>query len=276
MDDSRPLRVLVVDDEPLARQRLTDLLRGEGGLEVVGEAEDGDEAVRAIRGLAPDLVFLDIQMPGRTGLDVVREVGPERMPATIFVTAYDQHALSAFDVAAVDYLVKPFDDERFAQALARARERLRLREVARMTRRLLAVLGPADGAGDGAAAEGPAAASSRAQGDALQRIAVESRGTLRYVPVDAIDYVTASGPYAELHVGGQTHLVRERMQELERRLDQGRFLRIHRSAIVQLDRVDSLQRRGSGETAVKLRDGTELPVSRSRRELLERRLAAPV
>jgi two-component system, LytTR family, response regulator len=273
MDDSRPLRVLVVDDEPLARQRLTDLLRGEGGLEVVGEAEDGDEAVRAIRALEPDLVFLDIQMPGRTGLDVVRDVGPERMPATIFVTAYDQHALSAFEVAAVDYLVKPFDDERFGQALARARERIRLQEVERMTRRLLAALGPGAVAADVAAT---AVSSGGAAGGALQRIAVESRGTVRYVPVEAIDYVTASGPYAELHVGGQTHLVRERMQELERRLDQGRFLRIHRSAIVQLDRVDSLQRRGSGETAVKLRDGTELPVSRSRRELLEQRLATPV
>jgi two-component system LytT family response regulator len=222
------------------------------------------------------------------------------MPATIFVTAYDQHALKAFDVAAVDYLVKPYDDERFAQALLRARERLRLRDVERMTRRLLAALGaPPAGAAPGTApapgtphtdgepataepARGETARGDTARGDAvpwdapLQRIEVESRGVTRWVPVSSIDFITASGPYAELHVGDQTYLVRERMQSLERRLDPERFLRIHRSAIVQLDRVDSLHRRGSGESAARLRDGHELPVSRSRRELLERRLAALV
>ena len=268
MPDRPRLRILIADDEPLARQRVADLLGGEEDVEVVAMAEDGLEAIEAIRTLRPELVFLDIQMPGRSGLEVVAEVGPELMPATVFVTAFDRHALRAFDLAAVDYLVKPFDDERFAQALARARERIRLQEVARMTRRLLEVLGP-EASRAPVLPRPPAAAP-------LQRIAVESRGVVRYVPVEAIDFITASGPYAELHVGGQAHLVRERMQALEQRLDPDRFLRIHRSAIVQLDRVESLRRRGSGEVALKLRDGTELPVSRSRRELLERRLAEPV
>jgi two-component system LytT family response regulator len=277
MDGSGVLRVLIADDEPLARQRIADLLREQPDVEVAGTAGDGEEAVEKIRALQPDLVFLDIQMPGRSGMDVVAEIGPERMPATIFVTAFDQHALQAFDVAAVDYLVKPYDDERFAQALTRARERLRLQDVERMTRRLLAALGPAPAPSSGPAAEAAAARPERpSPAVPLQRIEVESRGVTRWVPVEAIDFVTASGPYAELHVGGQTYLVRERMQSLEERLDAERFLRIHRSAIVQLDRVDSLQRRGSGESALRLRDGRELPVSRSRRELLERRLAAMV
>jgi two-component system LytT family response regulator len=203
-------------------------------------------------------------MPGATGLDVVARVGPERMPATIFVTAFDEHALKAFEIAAVDYLVKPFDDERFAQAFQRARERVRLQEVEKATRRLLSVLG------DAPAARAPAEASGPSR--YLQRIAVESRGQVQYVPVDAVDYVTASGPYAELHVGEQAHLIRERMQVLENRLDPARFFRVHRSAIVQLDRVESLRQRGGGEIAVRLRGGRELTVSRSRRRELEARL----
>jgi two-component system LytT family response regulator len=262
------LRVLIVDDEPLGRARIEDLLRGQPDVAIVGQSEDGVEAVQAIRSLRPDLVFLDIQMPGQTGLEVVAEVGADQMPATIFVTAYDQHALKAFEVAAVDYLVKPFDDERFFQALARARERIRLADVEQMTRRLLEAIGP-----PAATTAPPATAASAAPTAAyLQRIPVESRGQMRFVPVADIDYVSASGPYAELHVGGQAHLIRERMQALEERLDPARFFRIHRSAIVQLDRVESLQRK-NGDVAVRLRTGEELAVARNRREELERKLA---
>ena len=257
------LRALIADDEPLARARLEDLLRQEGDVEIVGQAEDGQEAVDMIRSLRPDLVFLDIQMPGKTGLEVVAEIGAEQMPATIFVTAYDQHAPKAFEVAAVDYLVKPFDDDRFAQALGRVRERIRLREVEEMTRRLLAAI-QAPGAA-------PPPEATRAASSPLERISVESRGQMRFVPVAEIDYITASGPYAELHVGGQAHLIRERMQALEEGLDPERFFRIHRSAIVQLDRVESL-RRQDGEVVAHLRTGVELPVARNRREDLERRL----
>jgi two-component system, LytTR family, response regulator len=268
MTDSRTLRVLIADDEPLARHRIEDLLRDEPDGEVVARSEDGLEAVEAIRALRPDLVFLDIQMPRATGLDVVARVGAAQMPATIFVTAFDAHALKAFDVAAVDYLLKPFDDERFAQALARARERVRLRDMEAVTRRLLSVLG--EPAASPAAAP---AAPPRADDPYVHRIPVDVRGQVHYVPMETVDYITASGPYAELHVGAQAHLIRERMQVLERRLDPARFFRIHRSAIVQLDRVESLQPRAGGEVAVRLRGGRELTVSRSRRRELEARLA---
>ena len=277
MTESGRLRALIADDEPLARARIEDLLRGEADVEIVGQAEDGQETVEKIRSLRPDLVFLDIQMPGQTGLDVVAEIGAERMPATIFVTAYDQHAPKAFEVAAVDYLVKPFDDERFAQALGRVRERIRLREVEEMTRRLLAAIGaPRTGnhAARGTTIASPASAPATGGGAAaVSRIPVESRGQTRFVAVGDIDYITASGPYAELHVGEETHLIRERMQALEEGLDPERFFRIHRSAIVQLDRVESLRRR-EGEVVVHLRNGAELPVARNRREELERKLAA--
>ena len=262
--------MLIADDEPLARQRLEDLLARESDVEIVGASEDGASAVDAIRALRPDLVFLDIQMPGRTGLEVVAAVGADKMPATIFVTAYDRHAIQAFEVAAVDYLVKPFDDERFAQAIARARERIRLQEVARVTHRLLAVLGEGKTPSAEPAAPPPATAAPAF----LESIPVASRGRVEYVPVAAVDAIVARGPYAELRVGERAHLVRERMAALEARLDPARFVRIHRSAIVQLDRVESVQRRPGGEATVRLRGGQELAVSRTRRQELERRWEA--
>jgi two-component system LytT family response regulator len=259
------MRALIVDDEPLGRQRIGDLLAREPDVFVAGTAGDGPAAVQAIRELRPDLVFLDVQMPGLTGLQVVDAVGADAMPATIFVTAYDRHAIKAFEVAAVDYLVKPFDDERFAQALARARERLRLKEVEEATRRLISALGaPAEGA---AAAPPPPAPRPLS-------IEVESRGKVEHVAVADLDSIVARGPYAELRAGGRTHLVRGRMQALEARLDPARFVRIHRSAIVALDRIESIQRKAGGEALVRLRDGSELTASRSRRGELERRWAA--
>ena len=230
------LRVLIVDDEPLARQHIIDRLAHEEDVEVVGTADNGDDAIGEIRRLDPDLVFLDVQMPGRSGMDVAEQLGDE-MPRTIFVTAFDQYALKAFDVAAVDYLLKPFDDERFHEAFRRARKAI-------------------------------------GKSSWLQRIPVELRGQMRVVPVELIDYITASGPYAELHVDGRTFAVRERMQQLEERLDPEVFMRIHRSVIVRLDRIDVMLRSAGGDYAVRLKDGTELSVSRSRREALEERLGA--
>jgi two-component system LytT family response regulator len=264
---ARPLRVLVVDDELLARQRVEDLLAHEPDVQLVGSVDTGDAAVAAIRALAPDLVFLDVQMPGRTGLEVAREVGAEAMPATIFVTAFDQYALQAFEVAAVDYLVKPFDDERFEQAFRRARRLVELHQVRRLSDELLQVLQGAR-AGDPAAAPAPPAARP----EYLERIAVEMRGQVRVVPVKQIEYITASGPYAELHVGDRRHIIRERMQTLEERLDPARFFRIHRSAIVRLDLIETLLRSAGGDYAVQLRGGVRLKVSRSRFEELERRM----
>jgi two-component system LytT family response regulator len=261
---NEPIRVLIVDDEPLARERLAELLARETGVEIVGTADNGIAAVESIRTKSPDLVFLDVQMPGKTGLDVVRDVGADAMPATIFVTAFDQYALRAFEVAALDYLVKPFDDERFEQAFQRARRLLELREMGKLRERLLAVL--QESGGDATAR--PAAEES----PYLERIAVEMRGKVRVVPVDQIDYITASGPYAELHTGDRTHLIRETMQTLEERLDPRHFIRIHRSAIVRLLLVETLFRGAGGDYEVQLKGGLRLPVSRSRREELERRL----
>lgn len=263
MSDERVLRVLIVDDELLARQRLEDLLAREAHVEIVGMIENGTDAVEAIRSVDPDLVFLDIQMPGLTGLEVAKKIGAERMPTTIFVTAFDHHAIKAFDLAALDYLVKPFDDERFATAFRRARKVIELEEVGKMTRRLITLLQGTDGG-----SERPQPAAS----PWLERISVETRGQLRVVPVERIDYITASGPYAELHVGGKTFAVRERMQTLEEKMDPGRFFRIHRSAIVRLDTIESILRGTGGDYAVRLKDGTELSLSRARREELEQKM----
>lgn len=231
------MRVLIVDDELLARQRIEDLLVKEENVEIVGTASNGAEAVEAIAKLKPDVIFLDVQMPGMSGVEVVDAIGEEKMPATIFVTAYEQFAVKAFDIAAVDYLVKPFDDDRFVQALRRARERV-----------------------------------GESKSNYLDRIPVENRGQVRVIPVAVIDYITASGPYAELHAAGRTFAIRERMQTLEEKLDPDVFFRIHRSAIVRLDRIDTLLRSSGGDYGVRLKDGTELSLSRIRREELEQKL----
>jgi two-component system LytT family response regulator len=266
MSVGRRLRVLIVDDEPLARQRLEDLLHQEADVEIVGTADNGDDAVQAIRDWKPDLLFLDVQMPGKTGLDVVREIGADAMPATVFVTAYDQYALKAFELAAVDYVVKPFDDERFEQAFRRARRMIELEEVGRLRSQLLAVL---QGGGPPTTA---APSGDGARPEYLERIAVETKGQVRVVPVKQIDYIMASGPYAELYVGEKRYIIRERMQTLEERLDPARFFRIHRSAIVRLDLVETLLRNPGGDYALQLKGGVRLKVSRSRFEELERRM----
>jgi len=247
---SEPVRVVIVDDEPLARQHVADRLAHEENVQIVGQADNGNDAVEIIRRVHPDVVFLDVQMPGLDGLDVVDTIGPDEMPATVFTTAFDQYALRAFDRAAVDYLLKPFDDERFSQAFRRARK-------ARDASRLRALL-----------EEEPATEAE----PYLDTIAVESRGQTRFVPVATIEFITASGPYAELHAGGHTHAVRERMQTLEERLDPNVFMRVHRSVIVRLDLVDALLRAPGGDYAVRLKDGTKLSVSRARRDELARRL----
>jgi two-component system, LytTR family, response regulator len=253
------IRVLLVDDEPLNQLRLRDLLGHEPDAEVVGTADDGVAAVEAIRRLEPDLVFLDVQMPGMTGLDVIREIGVAHMPATIFVTAYDQYALHAFDVAAVDYLIKPYADERFEQAFRRARRLLALEQVDDLRGRLVSVL-----------------ERTRASfGSYLERIAVEIGGEVRPVSVADIDFITASGPYAELHVAGRRYVIRETIQSLEERLDPARFLRIHRSAIVRLELITALHRGAGGDGEAVLKGGQRLRVSRSRREALERWLGLP-
>ncbi len=261
MPESGPIRVLIVDDEPLGCTRLAQLLAQQSGVEVVGVAEDGEEAIEAIRSTRPDLVLLDIQMPRKSGLDVVREVGPASMPATIFVTAREQHALEAFECAAVDYLLKPFSDQRFEEALHRARRQITLEGLEGLRKQLLDLLD--------AAQPSP---TPRAQRRYLERITVHMRGRLRIVPVKEIDYIVASGVYAEIHAGTERHIIRESLVALEEQLDPEQFFRIHRSAIVRLDQVELVLRGGGGDYDVQLRSGVVLPVGRTRREELERRL----
>ena len=228
------VRALVVDDEPLARGELARLVAATPGFEGVGQAEDGDAAVAAIASLRPDLVLLDVQMPGRDGFEVIRAVGPERMPPVIFVTAWDSFALRAFEVHALDYLLKPFEDRRLREALARARP------DAGLARRLEAAIA-------GRAPE------PRFQVRLGQRVVL--------VPSGEIDWVEGAGYYALLHAGARSHLLREAMRRIEARLDPALFLRVHRSAIVQLDRVRELR---PGRRALLLQDGTEVRVSRGR------------
>lgn len=272
---SRPLRVLIVDDEPLGRQRIEDLVRRDPSIEIAGTATDGPSAVRAIRSLRPDIVFLDVQMPGMDGMEVIREVGPGGMPVTILVTAYDRHALEAFELAAIDYVVKPFDDERFEQALDRARRLVGAREATALRERLLALLqDPTTDVASTPTPPLPVRTLPDSRGPWLERIAVESRGKVKFVQVRDINYIMASGPYAELYLPDRRHLVRVSMNTLEEQLDPARFMRVHRSAIVRLAMVDTLHKGAGGDYQAQLRNGVRLSVSRSRREELERRLAA--
>jgi two-component system, LytTR family, response regulator len=233
------IRALIVDDEPLARRGVRARLEGEEDVEIAGECRNGREAVSAIRRLAPDLVFLDLQMPGLDGFGVVRQVGASSMPMVIFVTAHDQHAIRAFEVEAVDYLLKPIDDGRFRAALQRARTRLGERSDGSLGRRLAALLG------------GPAA----------QRIAVRDRGRIVLIGPREIDSVQSEGDYASIRVADKTYLVRETMTAMETRLGAG-FVRIHRSAIVNVARIRELRPQGGGEFVVVLQSGLELRASR--------------
>jgi two-component system LytT family response regulator len=276
----RRVRVLIVDDEPLARRRVAELLSDEPDVEIIGMATSGAEAVAAIRASAPDVVFLDVQMPDGTGLDVVREIGPGAMPVTVFVTAYDQFALRAFDAAAIDYLVKPFDDERFEEAFRRARRAVEMTAVSQLSEQFFAALQAVQRGVVGSTSPPPAltpatapTAPTEPTGPGyLERIAVESRSGVRVVPVAKLLYITASGPYAELHTPERTYLIREQMQVLEQRLDPERFFRVHRSAIVRFDLIEGLTRNASGDYTVQLKGGLRLKVSRSRSDELERRM----
>jgi len=273
MTDDSKLRVLIVDDEPLARQRISDLLGAHSDIQLVGEADSGAAAIQAIRAQRPDLVFLDVQMPRKTGLEVVREIGVDAMPLTIFVTAYDKHALEAFEVAAVDYLVKPVDDERFEQALQRARRIIELKEVDRLRSRLLSVLqGGGERATDQAPEPSVGGRAPQTGGGYLERIPVEMRGKVRVVPVGEVDYIIASGPYADLYSGDRKYVIREAMQNLEDRLDPNVFIRTHRSVIVRIDLIETLHKGAGGDYEVQLKSGRRLRVSRSRIEALERKI----
>ncbi len=253
----RKIRTLIVDDDPLPRERLAGLLAGEPDIEVVAQCRDGEEAVTAIVDHEPDLVFLDVQMPQMNGFEVIEAVGGERMPLVIFVTAYDQHALRAFQVRALDYLLKPFDRERFREALERARRQVEREETGDLGRRLLALV-----------------KDLRRDQPRAERLVVKSGGRLFFLRADEIDWVEAAGNYVRLHVGTTSHLLRETMNAIEGRLDPEKFFRIHRSRIVNMERIQELQPWLNGEYAVLLRTGTRLTLSRGYREKLQERLRA--
>jgi two-component system LytT family response regulator len=259
------LRVLIVDDERYARERLLDLLGGRDALDAVETAPTGEAAIRALREDTYDLVFLDVQMPERTGLDVVDTIGPAEMPTTVFVTAYDQYAIEAFELSALDYLLKPFDDDRFEQAFERALELHQLKEADDVTQRFQRLL-DADETNAGTVGE-------QESGDPyIERLTIDLPGQVRVVPVGEIRYVTAEDTYVKIHTEDDTYLLRERMHVLEDRLDPAQFARIHRSTIVRLDLIETVLHRSGGDYAVRLTDRTRLKVSRSRRDELLGRL----
>ena len=253
------LRVLVVDDEAPARQRLVDLLRKDAGVGQIAEAFNGLEAVAKIEDERPDLVFLDVQMPELDGLGVIDAVGPTAMPLTVFVTAYDQHAVHAFEANALDYLLKPYSDERQEAAMARARQRLSERSVYEFGQRMLRLT-----------------TRSAQQPRLLDRLVVKSGGTTRFVRVADIDCIEAAGVYVSLHVGGKKLLYRATLHELVERLDYMRFVRVHRSAVVNIESIVQLDARSHGEFDVVLKHGSRTRVSRTYRAHLEKRLGQPL
>ncbi|HZH32620.1 MAG TPA: LytTR family DNA-binding domain-containing protein [Pyrinomonadaceae bacterium] len=246
------IRTLIVDDEPLARERIKRFLSDERDLELIGECSEGHAAVEAIRTLKPDLVFLDVQIPELDGFGVLNAVGLAEMPAVIFVTAYDRYALQAFDVNALDYLLKPYNRERFRKAVERARALLSNGAKGELNERLLSLL------------ENFKTEPARH----LERLMIKSSGRVFFLRTAELDWIEAEGNYLRLHVGRESHLVRETMNRLASKLDPDKFLRIHRSTLVNIERIKELQPLFSGDYVVILRDGKQLTLSRSYRDKL--------
>lgn len=245
------IRTIIVDDEPLARERIRTLLKGDPDIEIVAESGDGRKAIRAIEKHHPDLLFLDVQMPAPDGFGVLASLPPDKLPAVIFVTAYDRYALKAFEASALDYLLKPFDRERFDKAMARAREHVEQKRSGKLNEKLLALLEQKPGV------------------KYAERLVVRAAGRITFLRTDEIDWIEAQGNYVCLHVGKDTHLLRETMSALEARLDPQRFVRIHRSTIANIERVKELQPTFHGDFSVLLRDGTRLTLSRTHRKGLQ-------
>jgi two-component system LytT family response regulator len=262
---SDAIRTLLVDDEPLARDGVRLRLAQHPGFQVVGECGNGADAVEAIGELKPDVVFLDVQMPGLTGFDVLEELDEGALPAVVFVTAYDQYALRAFEVHALDYLLKPFDEERFAETMRRLRVRVAERRGGELSQRLAGLLGELRSDGGGERRSFP------------DRLVVKDAMKIAFVPVEELEWVEADGDYMRLHCrGGKSHLVRRTMAQMERRLDPSRFVRIHRSTLVAADRIQELRPTFHGEYVVLLRDGTRLKLSRGYRSRLQALLEEPL
>jgi two-component system LytT family response regulator len=250
------IQTLIVDDEPLARDRLRQLLQSDPEFQIAGECRNGVEAVEAIRKSRPDLIFLDVQMPEVDGFGVIEAVGARNMPPVIFVTAYDKYALRAFDENALDYLLKPYDERRFQRAVQRVKDHLNRGTSNNMTERMMALLQDVS-----------------PERKAMDRLVIKSDGRVVFLKTREVDYAEAAGNYLSLHVGKDTYLIRETMNAFEARLDPEKFLRIHRSTIVNIERIKEVQPWFKGEYVVTLRDGTELSLSRTYRDKLRQFLA---
>ncbi len=257
------IRAVVVDDEPLAREGILLLLEADPEIEIVGECGDVESAVRAVRSARPALLFLDVQIPGGSGFDVLLRTLDLPAPVVVFVTAFDRYAIRAFEHCAIDYLLKPYDDDRFRAALTRAKRAVREKRAVEMNRQLVELL---ERYRPGAAGAAPRAAPDGAKW--LSRLAVKSSGRVVFLRAEEIDWIGAADYYVELHVGQKSHLLREPMTKLETKLDPRRFVRIHRSSIVNVDRVSEVRNTPHGDWSVVLHDGTTLRMSRSRREKL--------
>jgi len=245
------IRTLIVDDEPLARDKVRILLAKDPEIEVIGECANGQEAVEMIERESPELVFLDVQMPGLDGFGVLKKVNPERVPGVVFVTAYDQYALHAFEVHALDYLLKPFAKKRFDETLQRAKAQLRSRPEGAITQKLMSLL---DGFGE----------AKRY----LERFVIRSNSRVFFLKVNDVDWIEAAGNYLNIHIGNEAHLLRETMNGIETQLDPRRFVRIHRSTLVNVERIKELSPLFHGDYVVTLTNGARLTLSRSYRDKL--------
>ncbi len=261
------IRTLIVDDEPEARVGLRTLLEQDEHIELIGECSNGNDAVSMIRRQLPDLVLLDVQMPGLNGFDVLRELNTEKMPLVIFVTAYDQYSLKAFDVHAVDYLLKPFTNRRFHEAIDQAKRQIRSqKDLSHIAERMNSLL---------ARFEANPPNVPVLDVEYLQRIAVKEGEKITFLDVDHIDWIEAADNYICLHVGTKTYLLRSKLSDIEKQLNPKQFLRIHRSRIVNVERIHEMQPQGSGDCILVLKDGTEITSSRTYREQ-RRRLLNPL
>ncbi|MFO1500500.1 MAG: LytTR family DNA-binding domain-containing protein [Verrucomicrobiota bacterium] len=252
------IRTLIVDDEPLARERLRKLLEAETDIEVIGESADGKAALEEANQARPDLIFLDVQMPELDGFGVIAGLAADPLPAIIFVTAYDQFALRAFEVHALDYLLKPFDRERFQKSLERARTLVQQRQTGDLSQKLSSLITDLK--------------PEKTEPKYLDRLAIKMEGRVLFFKTDDIDWIEAADNYVSVHVGGEEHLHRETMASLETKLPPNRFLRISRSTIVNVERIKEMQPMFHGDYVVILKDGTRLGLSRNYRDKLNQLL----
>ena len=259
MSGSACIRTLIIDDESLARERIRDMLASQPQIEIIAECANGQEAIEAIQLHSPDLVFLDVEMPGIDGFGVLEALPPERIPTIIFVTAYDQYAVRAFEVYALDYLLKPFDQERFDKALDRAKAQIMSERSDTLSQRILSAL-----------------EEIKTRPVHLERLVIKMNGHVFFIKAEEIDWLEAEGNYVRLHAGKESYLLRDTITALELQLDPKRFIRVHRSAIVNIDRITELQPWFHGEYRIILSEGVQLTLSRTYREKLHELLGRPL